>query len=90
MEIGPILDEDMQIQFLMDNCSAHTPGDSDEELWMLDPNVSIKFLPPNTTSLIQPMDQAVLACVKSYQKRCFYYKLFCYCESNHGEPNLFQ
>ena len=36
------------------------------------------------------MDQAVLACVKSYQKRCFYHKLFCYCESNHGQPNVFQ
>ena len=68
-EVGPILDKDMQIQFLIDNCSAHTPKHIDEQLWMLDPNVCIKMLPPNTTSLIQLMDQAVLACVKSYQKR---------------------
>ena len=85
-EVGPILDKDMQIQFLIDNCSAHTPKHEDEALWMIDPGVSIKMLPPNTTSLIQPMDQAVLACVKSYQKKAFYLKLFNYCEGNDGEP----
>ena len=85
-EVGPILDEDMQVQFLIDNCSAHTPKHPDEALWMIDPNVCIKMLPPNTTSLIQPMDQAVLSCVKSYQKKAFYLKLMRYCESNEGEP----
>ena len=77
-EVEPIVDPDMQIQFLIDNCSAH----NDPDLHILDPSVSIKFLPPNTTSLIQPMDQAVLACVKSYQKRRFYHKLFISCENN--------
>ena len=63
-EVSPIIDEDMPIQFLVDNCTAH-----DITLDDLDPDVSVKFLPPNTTSLIQPMDQAVLACVKSHQKK---------------------
>ena len=66
-EVQPILDPDMQIQFLVDNCSTH----NDPDLMIMDPKVHIKFLPANTTSLIQPMDQAVLACVKSYQKKIF-------------------
>ena len=63
-EVQPILDPDMQIQFLVDNCSTH----NDPDLWFLDPQVQIKFLPANTTSLIHPMDQAILACVKEHQK----------------------
>ena len=48
LEIEPIIDPDMRIQFLIDNCSAH----NDPDLEILDPNVTIKFLPANTTSLI--------------------------------------
>ena len=46
---------------LMDNCSAH-PGE--EELVSSDGKVMVKFLPPNVTSLIQPMDQGVLVSIK--------------------------
>ena len=35
------------------------------------------------------MDQAVLACVKSYQKKKFYYKMFQYCENHPDEPKAF-
>ena len=66
-EVKDIIDPDMQIQFLIDNCSSH----NDEDLLIMDPKVHIRFLPPNTTSLIQPMDQAILACVKAHQKKCF-------------------
>ena len=59
-EIDPICDPDMRIQFLLDNCSAH-PTD----LEMMDPQVTFKFLPPNTTAVIQPMDQATLCSVKA-------------------------
>ena len=83
-EVSPIIDPDMDIQFLLDNCSAH-PQDLDD----LDPHVRVKFLPANTTSMIQPMDQAVHACVKSYQKKKFYYKMFQYCENHTDEPNSF-
>ena len=47
-EIGEIIDPHMPIQFLIDNCSAH----NDETLAIQDPNVTIKYLPANTTSLI--------------------------------------
>ena len=42
-----------KILLLLDNCTAHPPA----LLKHIDPNVRVEFLPPNTTSLIQPMDQ---------------------------------
>ena len=46
---------------LLDNCSAHP----DEELLVSkDGLVTAMFLPRNVTSLIQPMDQGVLECLK--------------------------
>ena len=45
---------------VLDNCSAHP----DQELVSDDGAILAKFLPPNVTSLIQPMDQGVIQCVK--------------------------
>lgn len=53
--------EDQNIQFkillLVDNAGGHPDLSND--------NVKFVFLPPNTTSLIQPMDQGVIATVKA-------------------------
>ena len=46
----------------------------------MDPDIAIKFLPANTTSVIQPMDQAVLCMVKARSKKSFYLRLFEYVE----------
>ena len=51
--------------------------------------MTIQYLPPNTTSLIQPMDQAVLNSVKSHQKKQFYFKMFKYCEEKFFETSCF-
>lgn len=48
-----------KVLLLMDNCKSHCVGD-------VHPNIEIMFLPANTTSLIQPMDQTVIATFKSY------------------------
>ena len=38
------------------------------------PNVQLCFLPPNTTSFIQPLDQGIIATFKTYYvKRSFQY-----------------
>ena len=79
LEIGPIRDPNVPIQFLVDNCAAHNCP----ILEIQDPHVSIQFLPANTTSLCQPMDQAVINSVKVYQKNTFYFGLFQHCEE-HG------
>ena len=51
---------------LLDNCSAHP---NEEELVSADGLVVAKFLPPNVTSLIQPMDQGVLVSIKRRYRR---------------------
>ena len=51
---------------LLDNCSAHP---DEEELIFADGKVIAKFLPPNVTSLIQPMDQGVLVAIKCRYRR---------------------
>lgn len=42
-----------KVCLLIDNCSAHSP-------YVTLTNIILRFLPPNTTSLIQPMDQGVI------------------------------
>lgn len=53
-----------KVLLLLDNCRSHSETLSD-----VDPNVEILFFPPNTTALIQPMDQTVIATFKSYYLR---------------------
>lgn len=48
-----------KILLLMDNASCHQ-ADNINEL----SNVRVHFLPPNTTSIIQPMDQGILYSLK--------------------------
>ena len=45
----------------IDNCSAHPP---ENVLTSEDEKIKAKFLPPNVTSLIQPMDQGVIEYIK--------------------------
>lgn len=44
----------------MDNCSAHGNHHSLSEL----SNVKVYFLPPNSTSSLQPLDAAIIASMK--------------------------
>ena len=48
-----------KILLVLDNATGHG-----KELANVDENVKIVFLPPNTTSLIQPMDQGLIATFK--------------------------
>ena len=54
---------DFKILLIVDNCTAHP------DLSHVDPNVKMEFLPPNTTSLIQPMDQGAIATVKALYRK---------------------
>ena len=55
---------------LLDNCLAHP-----DELVSDNGRVIGKFLPPNITSLIQPMDQGVLESIKRHYRRKILEKL---------------
>ena len=53
--------EGRKIELLIDNCPAH-PSVSDLR------NVQLVFLPPNTTSVLQPMDQGVIRSLKAHYR----------------------
>ena len=53
--------EGRKIALLVDNCPAH-PSVSDLT------NVQLIFLPPNTTSVLQPMDQGVIRSLKAHYR----------------------
>ena len=52
---------------VMDNCPAHVPIDSLPEL----ANVKVLYLPPNTTSRIQPCDAGIIRTLKAYYRKIF-------------------
>ena len=52
---------------LLDSALAHPDG---EKLVSADDNICTMFLPPNTTSIIQPMDLGVfVSCKRLYQQK---------------------
>jgi hypothetical protein len=52
-----------EVLLLLDNCPAHTAA-------MLEiANVTIKFLPPNTTSKLQPLDGGIIRALKAHYRR---------------------
>ena len=54
--------QNRKIALIIDNCPAH-PTIADLS------NVKLIFLPPNTTSVSQPMDQGVIRCLKAFYRR---------------------
>lgn len=69
-----------KILLILDNAPSHPPHLAD-----LHPNVKVIFLPPNTTSLIQPMDQGVIAAFKRYYLRRTFLQLI---EATDGPDSL--
>jgi len=51
---------------LLDNCPAHPPA---ETLKTRDGLIKVAYLPKNTTSLIQPLDQGIIATFKKNYRR---------------------
>ena len=60
------LKDDREAVLLLDNCAAHADV---EELISESGKIAAKFLPPNVTSLIQPMDQGILVTLKRIYKK---------------------
>ena len=61
-----------RILLLIDNSPTHP---SAEELNGIDPNGRVMYLPPNVTSLVQPMDQGVISALKHRYKMGFLYEM---------------
>ena len=62
------LPSNSKILLLLDNCTAH-PDNLELD------DISVKFLPPNTTSLIQLMDQGIIHSMKSKYRTEFLQRL---------------
>ncbi|XP_035228349.1 tigger transposable element-derived protein 1-like [Stegodyphus dumicola] len=61
---------------LLDNA----PGHLEDNLLIDFPWLTVQFLPPNTTSLIQPMDQEVIAGFKKLYTRALFRRYFEVCQ----------
>ncbi|GFU80340.1 tigger transposable element-derived protein 1 [Trichonephila clavipes] len=55
---------DFKVLLIVDNAASHPQLEH--------PNVQLVFLPPNTTSLIQPLDQGIIATFKKYYIKTTY------------------
>ncbi|XP_069195726.1 jerky protein homolog-like [Procambarus clarkii] len=60
------LPQNSKVVLLLDNSSTHPRGDE-----LVNGNIIGMFLPPNTTSVIQPMDQGIIKNLKHHYKRMF-------------------
>ena len=72
-EIKEHYGRDTEVILTIDNAGCHPP-----ELNDLLPNVQVKYLPPNTTALIQPMDQGVIHSFKKNFLSIYYNKMIEY------------
>ena len=72
---------DAKIVLILDNCTAHLSP----EILTKD-NVSVVFLPPNVTSILQPMDQGILRSLKCAYKTQFLREMLV---AINGERNIF-
>ena len=65
---------------LVDNCTAH-PHVSTLK------NIQLEFLPPNTNSLIQPMDQGIIKNLKTLYRNELVHVTLAYIEENFLNPS---
>ena len=70
-----------KIALVIDNCPAHLSIDNLV-------SVDLIFLPPNTTSKLQPMDQGVIRSLKAYYKSLSVRKLIEAIEKNNPLPEF--
>ena len=71
-----------KILLILDNAPGHPPGLDD-----LHPNVKVIYLPPRTTSILQPMDQGVIKAFKTLYQRYAYGQAFSAIDKEDG-PTL--
>ncbi|XP_052131351.1 jerky protein homolog-like [Frankliniella occidentalis] len=62
-----------QVRLLVDNASCHPPGVLDD----IADGFKVIFLPPNCTSLLQPMDQGAIEVMKRAYRRHLLRRLLC-------------
>ena len=76
--------EDVKAVLLLDNAPAHP---ADTILSSKDGKVKAMFLPPNTTSLLQPMDQGVIESMKRHYRSLYLHQCLVVTEDNMDEED---
>lgn len=76
-----LLEKELPLKALLilDNAPSH-PKDLEEILQEDYPFIKVQYLPPNTTSILQPMDHQVIANFKKLYTRALFNKVFEECE----------
>ncbi|XP_035209955.1 tigger transposable element-derived protein 1-like [Stegodyphus dumicola] len=76
-----LLEKELPLKALLifDNAPSHSK-DLEEILQENYPFIKVQYLPPNTTSILQPMDQQVIANFRKLYTRTLFNKLFEECE----------
>ena len=74
--------ENREILLLVDNCSAHP-----EHLKQALTNIRLEFLPPNTTSIVQPCDMGIIRNVKGFYRSKLHIRIITELDT-HPEKNL--
>ena len=64
------LSEDSKVLLVLSNCRAHPPAHE-----LVSGNIFVAYLPPNVTSLIQPMDRGIIQNSKHFYRGDFIHKL---------------
>ena len=77
--------ENVKALILIDNAPAHSSG---EILCSKEGNIKVMLLPPNTTSVIQPMDQGVIECCKWFYRTKLMRECFVVIESEEDTRGL--
>jgi len=75
-----------KVILLLNNCSAHIKDADLEKFNIQLRNTTLLYLPPNTTSKIQPCDVGFIRTFKAYYRRRFNNQLLSRIESNVTDP----
>ena len=73
--------EERNVLLIVDNCPAHPTIEGLS-------NLKLIFLPPNTTSVTQPMDQGVIWCLKAHYSKRLVKLILCNLDSNKPLPKI--
>jgi len=75
-----------KVILLLDNCSAHIKDTDLEKFNIQLKNTTLLYLPPNTTSKIQPCDARIIRTFKAYYCRRFNNQMLSKIESSVADP----
>ncbi len=75
-----------KVILLLDNCSVHIKDDDLEKFKIQLRNTTLLYLPPNTTSKIQPCYAGIICTFKAYYRRQFNNQLLSRIESSVADP----